>query len=137
MLTHIASWSVKVKHRNLRGTSRARQHRDQMPLHVVALTFLAALGMLAISLFWPYMLLFAVTIEQTAAPHSGLAFMFLGAGTFAFPLMLLFSAIDCWVLPSKSHPQVPAFITTIQRHRTNRRDQDEAGHSATEEDKLR
>jgi hypothetical protein len=54
----------------------------------------AALGMFAISLFWPYLLPLAVSIEQVATPHSNLAFMCLGAGTFVFPLMLLLSAIN-------------------------------------------
>jgi hypothetical protein len=61
---------------------------------LVALAFAAALGMLAISLFWPYLLPFARSIEQVAPPHSNLAFVLLGAGTFVFPLMLLFTAIN-------------------------------------------
>ena len=58
-----------------------------------ALAFAAALGMLAISLFWPYLLPFALSIEHAAAPHSNLTLL-LGAGTFVFPLMLLFTAIN-------------------------------------------
>ena len=61
---------------------------------LVALTFAAALGMLAISLFWPYLLPFALSSEQVATPHSNLAFVLLGAGTFVIPLMLLFTAIN-------------------------------------------
>jgi len=51
---------------------------------LVALTFAAALGMLAISLFWPYLLPFALSIDQAASPHSNFAFMLLGAGTSSF-----------------------------------------------------
>ncbi|MBT1514052.1 hypothetical protein KIP88_26505 [Bradyrhizobium sp. SRL28] len=61
---------------------------------LAALTFAAALGMLAISLFWPYLLPFAFSIEQVATPHSKLAFVLLAAGTFILPLMLLFTAIN-------------------------------------------
>ena len=48
---------------------------------LAALTFAAALGMLAISLFWPYLLPFALSIDQAASPHSNFAFMLLGTGT--------------------------------------------------------
>ena len=61
---------------------------------LAALTFAATLGMLAISLFWPYLLPFALSIERAVTPYSNLAFMFLGAGTFVFPLMLLLTAIN-------------------------------------------
>jgi cytochrome d ubiquinol oxidase subunit II len=53
---------------------------------MVALIFLAAFGTLAIS-FWPYMIPFAITIEQAAAPHSSLAFMFWFAASSSFPLV--------------------------------------------------
>jgi hypothetical protein len=69
---------------------------------LVALTVAAALGMLTISLFWPYLLPFALSIEQAATPHSNLAFMFLGAGAFVFPLMLFFTAINYTPLCDKS-----------------------------------
>jgi cytochrome d ubiquinol oxidase subunit II len=60
---------------------------------MVALIFAAAFGTLAIS-FWPYMIPFSITIQEAAAPHSSLAFMFCGAGLFVFPLMLLYTAIS-------------------------------------------
>ena len=58
-----------------------------MPFLMVALIFAAAFGTLAIC-FWPYMIPFAITFEEAAAPRSSLAFMFWGAGLFVFPLML-------------------------------------------------
>ena len=67
--------------------------RDAAPFPLVALIFAAAFATLAIS-FWPYMIPFAVTIEDAAAPHSSLAFMFWGAGLFVFPLMLFYTAIS-------------------------------------------
>lgn len=87
MMTHITRWFAKVSRRGFPGTSREGGHLEQIPFHLIALTFLAALGMLAISLFWPFLLQSAITIKETDTPHSGLAFMFLGAGTFFFPLL--------------------------------------------------
>jgi cytochrome bd ubiquinol oxidase subunit II len=81
------------------GTS-VRDRRDGVPFPMVALMFSAAFGTLAIS-FWPYMIPFAITIEEAAAPHSSLAFMFWGEGLFVFPLMLLYTAISYRVFRGK------------------------------------
>jgi cytochrome bd ubiquinol oxidase subunit II len=70
-----------------------RLRDDAAPFLMVALIFAAAFGTLAIS-FWPYVIPFTITIEEAAAPHSSLAFMFWGAGLFVFPLMLLYTAIS-------------------------------------------
>jgi cytochrome d ubiquinol oxidase subunit II len=80
-----------------------RNRRDGAPFHMVALIFAAAFGTLAIS-FWPYMIPFSITIEEAAAPHSSLAFMFWGAGLFVFPLMLLYTAISYRVFRGKVRP---------------------------------
>jgi cytochrome d ubiquinol oxidase subunit II len=82
-----------------------RNRRDGAPFYMVALIFAAAFGALAIS-FWPYMIPFSITIEDAAAPHSSLAFMFWGAGLFVFPLMLLYSAISYSVFRGKVKPTV-------------------------------
>jgi hypothetical protein len=55
---------------------------------------------LAIS-FWPYLIPFSITIEDAAAPHSSLAFMFWGAGIFVFPLMLPYTVIKLHRLQGK------------------------------------
>jgi cytochrome d ubiquinol oxidase subunit II len=44
---------------------------------------------------------FTITVAEAAAPHSTLAFMFLGAGLFVFPLMLLYTAISLSVFRGK------------------------------------
>src|SRR5215472_10569262 len=62
-----------------------RSRRDGVPYYMVALIFAATFGTLAIS-FWPYMIPFSITIQEAAAPHSSLAFMFWGEGLFVFPL---------------------------------------------------
>jgi cytochrome d ubiquinol oxidase subunit II len=80
-----------------------RNHRDGWPFYMVALIFIAAFGTLAIS-FWPYMIPFVVTIDEAAAPHSSLAFMFWGEGIFIFPLMLIYAAISYYVFRGKARP---------------------------------
>jgi cytochrome d ubiquinol oxidase subunit II len=77
--------------------------RDGVPFAMVALTFAAAFGTLAIS-FWPYMIPFSITIEDAAAPHASLAFMFWGEGLFVFPLMLIYAAINYSVFHGKVKP---------------------------------
>jgi cytochrome d ubiquinol oxidase subunit II len=77
--------------------------RDGVPFSMVALTFAAAFGTLAIS-FWPYMIPFSITIDEAAAPHSSLAFMFWGEGLFVFPLMLIYAAVNYTVFRGKVRP---------------------------------
>jgi cytochrome d ubiquinol oxidase subunit II len=78
-----------------------RQRRDGPPFYMVAIIFASAFGTLAIS-FWPYMIPFSIRIEDAAAPHSSLAFMFWGAGLFVFPLMLVYTAISLRVFRGKA-----------------------------------
>ena len=77
-----------------------QRRQDARPFLMVVIIFAAAFGTLAIS-FWPYMVPFSITVEQAAAPHSSLAFMFWGAGLFVFPLMLLYTAISLTVFRGK------------------------------------
>jgi cytochrome d ubiquinol oxidase subunit II len=77
--------------------------RDGVPFAMVALTFAAAFGTLAIS-FWPYMIPFSITIGDAAAPHASLSFMFWGAGLFVFPLMLVYAAVNYSVFRGKVRP---------------------------------
>jgi cytochrome d ubiquinol oxidase subunit II len=77
-----------------------RHRRDGVPFTMVLIIFAAAFGTLAIS-FWPYMIPFAITIDQAAAPHSSIAFMFWGEGLFVFPLMLIYTAVNLIVFRGK------------------------------------
>ena len=70
---------------------------------MVALIFISAFGTLAIS-FWPYMIPFVITIDEAAAPHSSLAFMFWGEGLFVFPLMLIYTAVSYRIFRGKVRP---------------------------------
>jgi cytochrome d ubiquinol oxidase subunit II len=74
--------------------------RDHLPFPMVFLIFLSAFGTLAAS-FWPYMIPFVVTVDEAAAPHSSLAFMFWGEGLFVFPLMLIYTFINYMVFRGK------------------------------------
>jgi cytochrome d ubiquinol oxidase subunit II len=87
----------------LMATASVWRRRDGVPFYMVALIFAATFGTLAIS-FWPYMIPFSITIEEAAAPHSSLAFMFWGEGLFIFPLMLLYTAISYTVFRGKVRP---------------------------------
>jgi cytochrome d ubiquinol oxidase subunit I len=80
-----------------------RRRRDGWPFYMVAmvaLIFLSAFGTLAIS-FWPYMIPFVVTVDEAAATHSSLAFMFWGEDLFIFPLMLVYTAVSYSVFRGK------------------------------------
>jgi cytochrome d ubiquinol oxidase subunit II len=87
----------------IRLASSVRRRDDRRPFPMVALIFAAAFGTLAIS-FWPYMIPFSITIDEAAAPHASLAFMFWGAGLFVFPLMLVYTAISYRVFRGKISP---------------------------------
>ena len=78
-----------------------RKHGDRAPFLMAALGFTAAFATFAIT-FWPYMIPFSVTVDQAAAPHASLAFMFWGAGLFIFPLMLVYTAISYRVFRGKT-----------------------------------
>ena len=80
-----------------------RRRRDCTPFYIIGLIFAAAFGTLAIS-FWPYMIPFSFTIDDMAAPHSSLAFMFWGEALFVFPLMLVYAAVNHSVFRGKVQP---------------------------------
>jgi cytochrome bd ubiquinol oxidase subunit II len=80
-----------------------RRRREHEPFYLVAATFAAAFGTFVVS-FWPYMIPFKITIEEAAAPHSALAFMFWGEGLFVLPLMLVYTAISYRVFRGKVRP---------------------------------
>jgi CheY-like chemotaxis protein len=81
---------------------------DRAPFRLVAIFFVAAFGTLALS-FWPYMIPFSITIDEAAAPHASLAFMFWGAGLFVFPLMLLYTATTFTVFRGRIRPDADQY----------------------------
>jgi cytochrome d ubiquinol oxidase subunit II len=80
-----------------------RYRQDRLAFYMVELFFVTAFGTMAIS-FWPHMIPFSITIEDAAAPHSSLAFMFWGEGLFVFPLMLLYTVVSYSVFRGRAKP---------------------------------
>ena len=85
-----------------------RRRHDGRPFYMVMLIFVSAFGTLAIS-FWPYMIPFVITVNEAAAPHSSLAFMFWGEGLFVFPLMLIYTAVSYYVFRGKVSSAAPHY----------------------------
>jgi len=79
------------------------RHNDRWPFYMVALIFVSAFGTLALS-FWPYMIPFIITIDEAAAPHSSLAFMF-WARRCHLPLMLIYTVVSFSVFRARSEQQ--------------------------------
>ncbi len=77
-----------------------RARRDFEPFLMTVIIFLSAFGTLAIS-FWPYMVPFAITIDEAAAPPASLNFMFWGAGVGVLPLTVLYTTIVYGVFRGK------------------------------------
>jgi len=69
-----------------------RRRSDLHPIIAMAVIFTAAFGTLAAS-FWPYMIPFAVTIQDAASPPESLNFMFWGAGLIVVPLILSYTVV--------------------------------------------
>jgi cytochrome bd ubiquinol oxidase subunit II len=87
----------------IRLAASIQRRDDGRPFTMVAIIFASAFGTLAIS-FWPYMIPCSMTIDEAAAPHASLAFMFWGEGLFVFPLMLVYTAISYRVFKGKVAP---------------------------------
>ena len=69
-----------------------QSHDDLRPFRMTALIFGSAFATLAAS-FWPFMIPFAVTIDEAVAPAASLDFMFWGAGLVVLPLTLGYTAV--------------------------------------------
>jgi cytochrome bd ubiquinol oxidase subunit II len=76
----------------LRLLTALRSRKDNLLFGMSALILFSAFGTLAVS-FWPFMVPFAITINQAAAPPASLTFMFWGAGIFVLPLTLFYTAV--------------------------------------------
>lgn len=88
--------------------SSVRRRRQGVAFYMAATIFAAAFGTFAIT-FWPYMIPFSITVDQAAAPHASLAFMFWGAGLFVLPLMLVYTAISYRVFRGRAQPDSPRY----------------------------
>jgi cytochrome bd ubiquinol oxidase subunit II len=80
---------------------RAVKHRLELTPFLCAVgLFAAAMGTLCVS-FYPYMIPFAITATQAAAPLSTQNFMFWGAGVFILPLTLVYTLVIYFVFKGK------------------------------------
>ncbi|MGA7803230.1 cytochrome d ubiquinol oxidase subunit II, partial [Bradyrhizobium sp.] len=77
-----------------------RTRRELLPFLCAIGVFAAAMGTLAAS-FYPYMIPFAITTVQAAAPLSTQSFMFWGVGVFVLPLTLVYTLVIYFVFKGK------------------------------------
>jgi cytochrome bd ubiquinol oxidase subunit II len=77
-----------------------RTRRELLPFFCAIAIFAAAMGTLSVS-FYPYMIPFAITTTQAAAPPSTQSFMFWGAGVFVLPLTLVYTLVIYFVFKGK------------------------------------
>lgn len=73
--------------------------RDGVPFAMTALFFLAAYLTLGV-MFWPFMVPYAVTVAEAAAPEASLSFLFVG-GIVVFPVIVLYTSAVYWVFRGK------------------------------------
>jgi cytochrome d ubiquinol oxidase subunit II len=78
----------------------ARGSRDGLPFALTALLFAASFATLA-TLMWPYMIPYAVTVADAAAPEASLSFFFYAAAV-ALPLIALYTTGVYWIFRGKS-----------------------------------
>jgi cytochrome bd ubiquinol oxidase subunit II len=77
-----------------------RERWDQWPFFMSALFFIAAFATLA-ALFWPFMVPYAITVGNAAAPDASLSFLFWGAGLFVLPVICVYTAVVYWLFRGK------------------------------------
>jgi cytochrome d ubiquinol oxidase subunit II len=69
--------------------SSARARRDELPFPLTVLFFLASYVTLGV-MFWPYMVPYAISVADAAAPDASLGFIFYG-GIIVLPVILIYS----------------------------------------------
>jgi cytochrome d ubiquinol oxidase subunit II len=73
---------------------------DWRPFLMVVLLFFSAFGTLAAS-FWPFMIPYAMTVDQAANPAASQRFMFWGAGLVVLPMTLIYTIFTYRVFGGK------------------------------------
>ena len=69
---------------------------DKLPLPMTMIMFAAAYLTMVLAVL-PYMVPFSLTIDQVAAPHSSLAFLFWFAGIVILPITLAYTIVVYWL----------------------------------------
>lgn len=80
-------------------TGARRKRRDGVPFAMTALFFLAAFLTLGVML-WPYMIPYAITVADAAAPEASLSFLFYG-GVIILPVVVAYTFGVYWVFRGK------------------------------------
>ena len=53
-------------------------------------------------MYWPYMVPYALTVADAAAPEASLSFLFWGAGLFVLPLIAAYTIGVYWIFRGKT-----------------------------------
>ncbi len=77
----------------------ARARRDDVPLAMAVAFFVAAFLTLGV-MIWPYMIPYALTVADTAAPEASLRFFFYG-GIVVLPVIVAYTIGVYWVFRGK------------------------------------
>lgn len=77
-----------------------RKHNDRLPYAMAVIIFVASFLAL-IGSFYPYVIPFALTLAEAAAPQQSLTFLFYGAGIVIFPIVLCYTGWVYWILRGK------------------------------------
>lgn len=94
LLASLAAWGL------YRGV---RQRRERQPYLMASLLFVTAYLMLGGS-FWPWIVPYALTLNEAAAPTASLSFLFYGAGLVVLPVILIYTGVVYWVFRGKVKP---------------------------------
>jgi cytochrome bd ubiquinol oxidase subunit II len=78
-----------------------RRRHETWPFVMTVLFFLAAFATLAV-MFWPYMIPYAITVGNAAAPKASLSFLFWGAGVFVLPVIAIYTGVVYWLFRGKA-----------------------------------
>lgn len=78
----------------------ARSRRDGAPFALTTLFFIAAFLTLGV-MFWPYMVPYALTVDNAAAPEASLRFLFYG-GVVVLPVIAIYTIGVYWVFRGKA-----------------------------------
>src|SRR5215831_9379116 len=77
----------------------AHRQRDALPFAMTGLFFVAAFLSLG-AMFWPYMILYSITVASAAAPDESLQFLFYGA-VLVLPVIAAYTIGVYWVFRGK------------------------------------
>jgi cytochrome d ubiquinol oxidase subunit II len=77
----------------------ARARRDRLPFMLTAVSFVAAYATLVL-MMWPYMIPYALTVGDAAAPEASLRF-FLYAGLVVLPVIAVYTITVYWIFRGK------------------------------------